>query len=90
MPRIFKHLEAGCIQVNLMNISAQINQLKYTLIYYTIYYLAIRQPDGKIRRLSVRQPEVSYVDYPSGSGTASYVGYSSGTNIHLLNYINKI
>ena len=36
MPRIFKHLEAGCLQVNLMSTSAQINQLKYTILYYTI------------------------------------------------------
>ena len=34
MPRIFKHLEAGCLQVNLMSTSAQINQLKYTILYY--------------------------------------------------------
>ena len=27
MPRIFKHLEADCLQVNLLSISAQINQL---------------------------------------------------------------
>ena len=32
MPRIFKHLEAGCLQVNLMSTSAQINQLKYTIL----------------------------------------------------------
>ena len=31
MPRIFKHLEACCLQVNLMSTSAQINQLKYTI-----------------------------------------------------------
>ena len=37
MPRIFKHLDAGCLQVNLMSTNAQINQLKYTKkIYYTI------------------------------------------------------
>ena len=36
MPRIFKYLEAGCLQVNLMSTSAQINQLKYTILYYTI------------------------------------------------------
>ena len=37
MPRIFINLEAGCLQVNLMSTSAQINQLKYTiLLYYTI------------------------------------------------------
>ena len=36
MPRIFKHLEAGCLQVNLMSTSAQINQLKYTILKYTI------------------------------------------------------
>ena len=36
MPRIFKHLEAGCLQVNLMSTSAQINQLKYIILYYTI------------------------------------------------------
>ena len=35
MPRVFKHLEAGCLQVNLMSTSAQINQLKYTILYYT-------------------------------------------------------
>ena len=34
MPRIFKQLEAGCLQVNLMSTSAQINQLKYTILYY--------------------------------------------------------
>ena len=33
MPRIFINLEAGCLQVNLMNTSAQINQLKYTIQY---------------------------------------------------------
>ena len=32
MPRIFKHFEAGCLQVNLMSASAQINQLKYTIL----------------------------------------------------------
>ena len=38
MTRIFKHLEVGCLQVNLMSTSAQINQLKYTILYYyTIY-----------------------------------------------------
>ena len=36
MPRIFTNLEAGCLQVNLMSTSAQINQLKYTILYYTI------------------------------------------------------
>ena len=36
MSRIFKHLEAGCLQVNLMSTSAQINQLKYTILYYHI------------------------------------------------------
>ena len=34
MPRIFKHLEAGCLQVNLMSTSDQINQLKHTILYY--------------------------------------------------------
>ena len=34
MPRIFINLEAGCLQVNLMSTSAQINQLKYTILYY--------------------------------------------------------
>ena len=34
MPRIFINLKAGCLQVNLMSISAQINQLKYTILYY--------------------------------------------------------
>ena len=37
MPRIFINLEAGCLQVNLMSTSTQINQLKYTILYYTIY-----------------------------------------------------
>ena len=46
MPRIFKHLEAGCLQVNLMSTSAQINQLKYTiLLYYTILRWTIRPLD---------------------------------------------
>ena len=36
MLRIFKHLEAGCLQVNLST-SAQRNQVKYTILYYTIY-----------------------------------------------------
>ena len=35
MPRIFINLEAGCLQVILMSTSAQINQLKYTILYYT-------------------------------------------------------
>ena len=35
MPRIFKHLEAGCLQVNLMSTNAQINLLKYIILYYT-------------------------------------------------------
>ena len=39
MPRILKHLEAGCLQVNLTTTSAQINQLKYTILYYTILNL---------------------------------------------------
>ena len=34
MPRIFINLEAGCLQVNLMSTSTQINQLKYTILYY--------------------------------------------------------
>ena len=46
MPRIFKHLEADCLQVNLMSTSAQINQLKYTILYYTIlssnYYKVLK------------------------------------------------
>ena len=36
MPRVFINLEAGCLQVNLMSTNAQINQLKYTILYYTI------------------------------------------------------
>ena len=36
MPRIFKHLEAGCLQVNLMSTSAHINQLKYTIQVHNI------------------------------------------------------
>ena len=35
MPRIFKHFAAGWLQVNLMSTSAQINQLKYTILFYT-------------------------------------------------------
>ena len=31
MLRIFKHLEAGCLQVNQMSTSDQINELKYTI-----------------------------------------------------------
>ena len=38
MPRIFINLEAGCLQVNLMSTSTEINQLKYTILYY------IKQP----------------------------------------------
>ena len=34
MTKIFKHLEAGYLEVNLMSTSAQINQLKYTTLYY--------------------------------------------------------
>ena len=34
MPRIFKILEAGCLQVNFMSTSAQINQLKYTILIH--------------------------------------------------------
>ena len=40
MPRIFINLEAGCLQVNLMSTSTQINQLKYTILYYYIYVIA--------------------------------------------------
>ena len=36
MPRIFINLKAGCPHVNLMSTSAQINQLKYTILYYHI------------------------------------------------------
>ena len=43
MPRIFIHLEADCLQVNLMSTSAQINQLKYTILYYTILNTSWRQ-----------------------------------------------
>ena len=32
MPRIFINLDAGCLQVNLMSTSTQINQLKYTIL----------------------------------------------------------
>ena len=46
MPRIFINLEAGCLQVNLMSISAQINQLKYTILYYTILYYHIQNTDS--------------------------------------------
>ena len=35
MIRIFKHLDADCLQVNLMSTGAQINQLKYTILNYT-------------------------------------------------------
>ena len=41
MPRIFKQLEAGCLQVNLMSTSAQINQLKYTIPYRTVPFRTI-------------------------------------------------
>ena len=47
MPRIFINLEAGCLQVNLMSTSAQINQLKYTILL--LYYMF----DGKIGRTDV-------------------------------------
>ena len=44
MPTIFKHLEAGCLQVNLMSTSAQINQLKYTILYYIkLYYNVLEE-----------------------------------------------
>ena len=33
MPIILKHLEAGCLHVNLMSTKVQINQLKYTILY---------------------------------------------------------
>ena len=39
MPRIFINLEAGCLQVNLMSTSTQINKLKYTILYYTNRYM---------------------------------------------------
>ena len=32
--KIFKHLEAGCLQVNLTSTRTKINQLKYTILYY--------------------------------------------------------
>ena len=38
MPRIFINLEVGCLQVNLMSTSAQINQLKYTILYTILYH----------------------------------------------------
>ena len=41
MPRIFKHLEVGCLQVNHMSTSAQMNQLKYTILYSTILCVCI-------------------------------------------------
>ena len=41
MPRIFKHLEAGCIQVNLMSTSGQINQLIYTILYKFYLYFSL-------------------------------------------------
>ena len=44
MPRIFINLEAGCLQVNLMSTSAQINQLKYTILYYTNHTLLALNP----------------------------------------------
>ena len=39
MSSIFKHLEAGCLQLNLMSTSAQINQLKYTILYTILYIM---------------------------------------------------
>ena len=45
MLRIFKHLEAGCLQVNLVSTSAQINQLNYTIVttdnYRQLFHLPI-------------------------------------------------
>ena len=35
MPRIVNHLEAVCLQVNLMSTSAEIKQLKYTVVLNT-------------------------------------------------------
>ena len=41
MPRIFKYLEVDCLQVNLVCTSAQINLLKYTILYYYYYLLLL-------------------------------------------------
>ena len=49
MPRIFTNLEAGCLQVTLMSTSSQINQLKYTILYYTILILQSRSHQGFIK-----------------------------------------
>ena len=56
MPRVFKHLEANCLQVNLMSTSAQINQLKYTILYYIILYypsVPVRLPHPLLQRLEL-------------------------------------
>ena len=51
MPRLFKHLEAGCLQVNLMSTSAQINQLTYTILYYTT-----TNPNHKLSPFGLTEP----------------------------------
>ena len=43
MPRIFKHLKARCLQVNLMSNSAKINQLKYTILYNKFIKINVQQ-----------------------------------------------
>ena len=62
MPRIFKHLEDGCLQVNLMSNSAQINQLKYTILYYTIFYVDC---DNDVFVCRLRTSNNDYNDYVS-------------------------
>ena len=49
MPRIFINLEAGCLQVNLMSTSAQINQLKYTILYYTKKFVFVGDDSHRIK-----------------------------------------
>ena len=49
MPIIFKHLEASCLQDNLMSTSAQINQLKYTILYHNIYPIASATDNSSTR-----------------------------------------
>ena len=56
MPRIFINLEAGCLQVNLMSTSTQINQLKYTILYYTterFWYIGLLNDENTSVRTSV-------------------------------------
>ena len=50
MLRVFKHLEAGCLQVNLMSTSAEINHLIYTILYH---YLQRSYEISKINKQTI-------------------------------------